>query len=863
MPLDLSEAATTPGRVTSIDVDVPTYINSRTPIHVARPGDQINVASYIGRSSTNVQFLADRTWALKRKYQGWENAALASGTFVTDSDGSKIPNAVVYYGMRGPFDLPGSGGWGIGGLIGALAMPVFGRIVLPGDNWSQTLAADEAALNRPTLNAETVPLNRVFSGSVTYAANRGFVFVFMVPAGVSAQDWLFTYYFGGPSEATAVEGFENTLQGMWAVSFRGDGTAVLYGNGYAEGLGADYWTVRKSFRYSAPTRAVNGWHWCSIQPLGRNKIIFTNTQADNHPKAEDNVWGDVVHGGRKLPVNTVIHTHSAASTKHTFNTHIAGAGTVRVDARADMRWYFSIGLDGWETSGTLYDTPFTLPRIVPAGTELEVVGDYETPAGTTLTIAAYRADTGAALTVVPGETSKFYTAADVREYFLKFTFTGPGTATPLLRGYTVIVDHQIVLTAPTTQTGGEVQTVSVLGPTRDPSTETARLLIDDPGGELTKLAQRGRTPVQIKVTQDESVSILFDGEVARAGSGKKQPERRNAADAWPVDDWRVYDCLLVGKWARLYDKVALQPQDYSQDFTEPADSSGRRPPWKVSDIIADLFGRAGVPTEQLDIPDNEQRLFPGPNSPPLRLPLPNTRYAPLIFELARLYLDWFICWDANAGTRGKWRAFPAPQQPYATSFVWDFVFGPQAGEDAGPVHVPQRYNSEQTWIVKNSYQTWVEAPEANWVQVWGVGEKEGDTQYRVYAELRNFRSYDPDADAPTADPTHRDHLGYELPLIYPDPTIRSQDAADFICRRLYDAVAYGKEWASWRSPLVLLSNPADILQTNPRPLRLGDVVRLDSRFAMIRSASAEIDRSRGGDLFQWGDYTAVFLDDPL
>lgn len=854
--------ATTPNRVTSLVLDTPTWNAAQAHIGIHRTADQINIqaSQRQGRTSSNVQYLADQAWALENRFQRWEEAAFSSATFITQADGTTVPNGAWYFLDRTPEDLPGISAINSGTFFNQ-TIPVFGKLVSAGDSFSQTLSADEASWPRVTEPSETIRLNRIFAGNKTYPANQGYQFMFQVPSGVQAQDWLYTFYFGGPSDADFIPDEESAGAGQFAVSFRGDGTAWLWSVGKYGNV--SQFVKRYEFRYSRTTRVADGWHWCQILPYRNNRIIFRNLQADNAPSGGQGLgetWS-----GRKEPLHTSIYKHSIQSTGHRFHTNICGAGEIRIDARSDTRWRFSVMTEGWKTLGTLYDSPLALPRVIPANTVISIVGDFEAPTGTALTIDVYRNDTSAALVPVSGSTSQFYSVADVREYFVRFTFTGTGSSSPFLRSYTLQVDPNILLSTPTTQTGGLIQAFTATSGSVDPSTETASIQIEDPGNVLTKLGQRARIPCQVRTTISSTYSVLFEGEISRAGQGRKTaPTGLSIPTIGTAATWRVYDALCVGPWARLYDKVAMKSFPYSQDFNAPPGSynGNQYPPWRVTDIITDLFRAAGVPAQVLDIPTNELRLFPSQNGEnganPLLLPNMNSRYAPVIWDLAFKYLNGFLVWDPNAGTHGMWRLIYAPQNPYIGSFVWDFVFGP-AGDAPGPIHHPGRYGAEQTFIYRDTYQQWETAPECNHVVVWGTGGQDANGVWRHSNELRNYTSYDPDPLNPTSDITSQDYLGYELSALHTEPMLRSAEAVEFYCRRIYDSAAHGRKYASWQSPLVLLTNPDDTHQTRPRPLRLGDVVRVNSQMAMIRSSAVEIRRDRGGDAFQLGHYQATFL----
>jgi hypothetical protein len=89
----------------------------------------------------------------------------------------------------------------------------------------------------------------------------------------------------------------------------------------------------------------------------------------------------------------------------------------------------------------------------------------------------------------------------------------------------------------------------------------------------------------------------------------------------------------------------------------------------------------------------------------------------------------------------------------------------------------------------------------------------------------------------TADPTHPDYIGYEVPLLYIDPNLSTEAAVKWIARRLYDVMAHAIKGIRFTAPLLLVTDSSDTYQKRPRMLRYYDPVLVDGIQFLVRSCN--------------------------
>lgn len=843
----------TGGRGTYVVLDVQRQALSRQRYTTSRMGSRISKAkAQNAGASTGVIRMPSGHWILQPVSQDITRV-ISSGSsgFSTSPIGSAdvnlAPGWATYDTFRKETDLLDMG---FGSSIASTALPAHQKRVTAGATWNAKLTGDQTSFPRPVLDTEDIPMDRVIQGKVTYPANTPFAVNFSTPGNPAGMDGLLTFYFGGAAQTT-----EGLIAGQFALAIRGNGTAQLWER-YT--TGSSPWAKRMEFQYSANAQTGNlVLHTIQVVPYGRDHIAFFCGQADLLAATTPTV-GPAAVGQALKRTGTAFYRSTRSVTGYTPTTSITGPGIIRMDARRDFRSAVTLIRMHYPGSGTLVDLPFRLPTIPPANTPLtlQLFGVQE-PNGSTVDGTIYRADTNQPLTT--DADGNFLSEAGVGDYYLVLDFVAdtPHEQTPVLYGYAVESAGQTEYLAGLNITPSIVRSCSITGPDIQPDQDSARVSLEDPLNALTILGSRSRIQSQIRTTNTLGLdSVLFEGETAMAVRRIKG----NTSAGYPAVGWSEWQVPLVGMWGRLADQLHIGPPIfYSEDPNADNDALwGGKPPWRVSDIIQDLLYRAGFPASQVNIDVNPIRLFGGDNGPAWEeMALqPGQAYAEMIRKLSLEYLGAFLVWDANAGASGQWRLIYNPTAPYTSLYSFVFSDGIPAGV------MPMEDGAAGAWtapVVKGSYRSHVEAPEGNIVMVVGAGgvlPSDGGPQ-QMTGVVWNPRSFNLDPGTPTAtDYYHEDYLGRMVPLLYADPTLKTQQAVNFVARRIYDFACHARKWAAFQAPLVLVTaaRTGDTAQTRPRPLRIGDGVTVQGSNAVIRSVNADYRK----DSVQLAEYEVLF-----
>lgn len=867
-PAVSDEACPTPNRATRLEIHVPEKAVTRQTWFYQRDADQIARDTDLSLgSSENVELVPGFGWILHHRLTDRAKTLLTSeggGAFV-DIAHINVPNGDStverIFQDRRPADLPGVT---IDPDLGSNRWPTLIRRIGAGSSWGNELDADAAAYPGPVLPSAHVKMARIISGLVTYPANQGFSFSFVAPPNASAFDTLYTFYFGGPADITP----DTVIGGEFCLALRGSGDALLFER---ESLSPSVWRKRHEFRWATGAGAVPaGMTWVQIQPLWRNRIIFRTVHkekvGDDHGPTDTNAFA-----GQKSRTDMTVFREVAISVGHGHLRTITGAGTIRLDCREDLRGTMQIGILGYQTTGQVVDLPFVVPHHVPANTPIGLRIYSLTPAGTTITGGIYNPATG---TVLAEDVDQhFLSVAGQRVYYAKLFPTSNGLQTPILLGYEVEVAGFTETTTPTPVVAdNHLVEVDLKGQDLDPTHEFGSFDIQDPAGDLAILRSKSRIPAKLIVNDGGMDVVIWRGELAGAPATKMGVTRNagvsgtGAAVAFPSPSWHRFHVQAVGQWARLKGKRVENAEafQFANDLADPRgiekDADGNPLGWKVSDIVKYLFVKCGVPTSEQDFPDSPLRIFPGEGGDASKLTLTvGKTYWETIVHFARLWLDWLLFFDPNAGStgRGLWRAKEMPVAPFDP--LWSFVEGPAAGHTYS-VH-PGAYLERETFIAKGTFTPRVAPPAGNRVVVTGgpvAKTSEGSAGYLQRYDLNNPISYNFNPDIPTADPDHPDYLGVEETVYYEDPNLGSKDAVIFIAYRIFNAVAHAQKWAEWVSPLVLMNDPDDALLIGGqrRPLRVGDVVAVNGVPCLLRSVNPAYDSDR----VQLAHYEAVSLE---
>lgn len=780
-------------------------------------------------------------WILREKYS--ELAQLRKTVNEADVlravDVNLAPGVIAVDTFHRNDDLTGLG---TSGSVVATGITAFRKRPGAGSVWSDQVLAGAIPAPDPDADAEqTVPLDRILEGKVSYPENCPFlVWLRLPPDEDLGQDGLCNFYFGGAASVTPQE----AEGGRFCLTVRGNGQAVLHEWKTPEGV-EDPWQVRH--RFSLTNDVLGNTIFLLITPYGRDRLWV---RSFNTVEGGSGGFG----GGALVTIASLairadqyakhglpqsLYVNRQASTGHHKVRTCTGAGLVMLDHRREPRADVTIVRGKYVATGNLTDGPFSIPRDTPAATPIRLeVDSYLIPNGV-ISAGLYDASTHVALST--DADGNFLTNAGQWSYYARLTLTTvDGVQTPVVRGYNADIEPQfgaasgVPLSAPTWGT-------QVTGPDIEPDHETASFTIKDRRGTYALLRVQDRIRSTISLVDSVSgavISHLMEGETLQIHAKK----RGNASH---LANWYDYDGRLVGMWAKLrrqfYQSGLL---DALQDPNAPIDPETLEKenpfPWKVTDWLTRVLLECGVPEDEIDIPDSSIRFWSAENSEDLLLQY-GTDLAALAAKLAKDYLGRVFLRDPNAGTRGMWRTLVTPQAPYTNSLATLYHERPSAA--GHPALRRDAFGAGTALIEADSWVTWPVGPEFTHLLVRGVGRAEDGGDGRLERELIT-----PGWDNP-ASPNYT--AGEIIPFSHgPDTGLQTQEAVDWQARTLMRLAGTAQKWFRCRSALLLIDNPLDTLQTLLRPLRVNDVITLVTEAgtytALVRSCDPVKDTHSDG-----------------
>jgi hypothetical protein len=480
-------------------------------------------------------------------------------------------------------------------------------------------------------------------------------------------------------------------------------------------------------------------------------------------------------------------------------------------------------------------------------------------------ITMHRADTDAELanpvTVLSADQvvqKQYEVPARVRKYYFKVTLTGDGASTPTLSTIRLFRDAQTESPTRTSQTlpvgpnelsQTDIESVSVTGPTQDAGSNNATFTIWDYTGAMSSLKTQSLQPVKIETEYDgvPNKTAIFEGYVRQAKYHRKGSS--NMDGVYPDKTQGRLTVQCVGEWRRLAETLA--PQRFTW-----RDANNKGLPRKVDDVLSLLFHSAGFADSEIDLPGSELRLWgSGDSSFMMDVATP---IAPFMQEVVRDFYGGHILYDPSAGSAGMWRVLPQKAAPYnilarfeteTAGEVKTRVSG--AHSDVLLDHMSEAYgtavttsplgnsqNTIRTFIQRDTLDEWIEPPEGNSVYVAGmIGASEGGCDGSEVKSARqfdqlliNFDSFNAlnlgtgHAEYPVA--THADYIGRSVPIHYYDARLSSQEAVNFVARRIFDYSCHARKHMTFKAPLILVTDADDAQQQRPRPLRYYDIVEV-------------------------------------
>jgi hypothetical protein len=707
--------------------------------------------------------------------------------------------------------------------------------IAAGATWNNTIAGDGGPLianpNYPMDLLATAPASGLFP------ENQGFLLKFIIPGvGLLAADNLLNFRFGGPISAGGY--------GEYTLSVNGRGEFILY-----EKI-AGAWSE------------VNRWQAVDGKDMGGTGLIiriiphwprfielrtFSGYAASMSTQelSEGNFFASIVEQGGHSKLDPFIHEvknrGDAAFGPNGLLTAITGQGTCSISVRRDIRAYWQVSRlaypsvnDTPAATGTLTDRPFVLPygvsnahitrlhlllynTVLEDGTKFtDLTGELQTSAGGALTPGSEVYQLGDATInasgwFAPGGLNKLRAVLT----FKNLEASGASWHTPMLEGYEIIRNAHIQTVSPGEKTA-RAQEVSISGPGYEADQETAHVVIEDPTNGLQTLRTR-KTPLRLTTTFDDSGErvVLFEGYTARVTASLKGKADR----VYPSPNWHMLECDLVGKWDRLSGKFFHMQPNFGDDRAYGIGHTGPSVAWRVTDILKWCLGLE-FPASQINIATQELRLFvpKDENAEDLYKVIPGDPIGPYLRKLCRDYLNAVLHFEPNAGADGQWLLLPAPDGTETP--LWTFTTEAAPAGKLG--HLSASYGPYRSPLLdEGSYRRYVVSPEASAITVTGFGK--GNPPQLLQRTLVNFSSFDAPGHS-VSDLQSPDWLGCIREVAYNDPTLSTQEAVDFVCRREFAAACKGRVIHQFVAEHVLL-NVVDVASPAYDPLTYTDKKR--------------------------------------
>lgn len=760
--------------------------------------------------------------------------------------------------------------------VASQSQPMYSKQVTAGTSWADgRLSSDEAAFPGPDKSSDPVDLDRVLVTVQNHDPVDQLSFMFHVPGSPGDRAGAIAVcYFSGPAGST--KDTERGL-GQYALKLHVDGLATLWERKYDfdsngaviedpahPGQPLYSWIKRWEFIYSPVPAADMAYYITVMTDLAKDSFGNHNGSRMVFRTLSSVEWGgdgktsDILNAyASQLSLQV-----SARKPFHIYNVPQAVVRAlqeekIRVDVRRNVRAAFMPMAHTYPDLSVLVEDPFTLP-FHPNGVEpLRIEWYGPRPTGTNITMKLYRVDTGAEVTGGTiifddefGQVIEYTVPVDIpapRTYQLKFTFEGPGSKTARITEYRVYrsaVTETPGFTVKTIQDNRSGSTLPTLFPARvevsgnsdDPETESMTIVVEDLLGSDLTLPFRTGTPIDIELRNPatDALKTIIAGGIISQSSEKRYYAKTGG---YPNQDSYQLEIIAAGEWAQV--KRKLLPFWFSAQ--DPLELTK---PIKATDAVKWLFNEGcGIPIADLDIPDLPVRLFIESGGEDLLSIEPGSLCFESIREIVSDYTSHYIVRDKNAGstptTRGMWRLLDRHRPPYNNLFQ---IYRNHPGSGKVP-HMLGAYPNgsgaggqviQATFAIRDesgpSEVISREPPEGNFVQVFGgsgTGSSVGGlhpgmlTQVAFnpvsfnYFGLAPSDDHYPDEDSP-------DFLGELVQIQVYDATLTTQQAVDWVCRRVFDSACFGREVVRLKVPLILVTDVNDTLQQRPRIPRFND-----------------------------------------
>jgi hypothetical protein len=894
----------TPGRTSTVTFDVPDYTMVQEQFWKSLTDLEITGEANTP-GSANVIYLSGIGYRLSTKHDAAQFVHEEAATDSLVVGGS--PTGFIKQPIKRVIDAT-SGFLGVPTGSQVQGDNFYRKQVVAGTSWDANAyqnITDYEGYPPPT-ETEIIPLDRVRLGTTPLDPSDTIITRFYVPSmgGQASIGLIARIYFVG------LASYPNGGQqgtGQYALSLNADGQAFLWelaqGNVWA--LRRQFqWCPRHLVAKNSHFLMITSDAYLGSDAKWHGTVInFTNQSGGTFSMG-------VVAVVAGLAVNGDTTQYVVPQNGQTQNiTFVPARADVRRDLRALFSVSLTkYAAQGTLVSQT-FTVPRTLGAVGGNDPPFNVTFNGSIPAETSVSIAMYGADTGTACAPGTGPSgnnptqvyASFQRQANEQSYYIVATLnaSGDGSQSPYLNNLAIVRQGVVATYAsvPFVVPPQSLQDYSIVGPGMDPTIETASIgLVSQQDGftvagqgvadPLAALNTRSGHSVMIEVNglpanaKGNTTSTIFLGKNSRINRYRKGVRRwlnpaqdGSSPEVYPSPTWWFGKVLCNGLWKRLWQAKTIQTWNFG--VNDPATGSL----YTITKIINTLFSNAGLPGQMLDIASNPITLQADPKDKAraYQFEVFSEALAEAI-ELGRDYLGAALVVDPNATNGGgntdkfgcvRLKLPPRPASNGSYPALCNFVDGPNW--TAG-LYANMNLNSYQpvarAWdgamipscpLIQGTIRAGDEPPEGNVVYVVGglatasggslsIGGTGTAPPANLWAILHNWpAAHFFDAQPMPCDNTNPDYTdGSPNLIVIVDPTLNTQGAVNFACRRTFDLSCHRRNYMSFEAPVVMVTDPSDTLQIRQRPLRWGDCVMYNDGYWFVSNVNVDMEAPRGG-----------------
>lgn len=703
------------------------------------------------------------------------------------------------------------------------------------------LDPDQAAFPGPTVPGNDLVMDRVLVSKQAHALNQPLAFLITVYGDVNQKGLVMgTAYFNGPA------GHTNDFlgAGQYAAVIFDNGEIQLYERGQALPITDPppvppfTWKRRLTMKFPNPSSGANMNFLFLVRPRQ-----LRNSRTIEFKLAE---WAVDDISGASPQVEVLKNAAIAAAGVITVNTYTVPKinqnppptvpAAIRLDLPRPFRSMFRVKRLKLRTSGYVRNVQFSITQGgFLWGQTLRTEWYFDQQSSTDVTMQLKGSDglpispDRAGVIATTGQAGRWaeydFPPSYVPSFWLAdFHLTGDAINSPTLTSFRAVKSASFDAYEGRNIEGGSLDkgSLSIMDGGSDPSLCNAGWNVSDTRGEVDLLRESASFPVRIETEydpEDPAKRVVLHRGYIEDGDAARRRRRDNAGMAkggseHPFPIAYDYDVKSIGRWLRIQETRDTSMFSFMQD-----PNAGVGVPYRVTDALKVLLRRCGYPSDMVDIPDSEIRLFPVTGADDnMYVIRPLSDLSQAISYLARDYLGAAIVDDENGGDYGKWKLVNPPKAPYTNKLYFTterqpagkaFTLGAYAAREIeeGTIKGIAHEASTAVTVPIVGIRDRIKRPVANKLIVTGVGYLESTPLHQLTLTMVNPDSYKHHPDSTAAPgPDNPDWLAREVPLWYIDPMLQTEAAVAFVGARLFPILCKGYKLFRVHAPLAFIDH---------------------------------------------------------